>query len=124
MPTAADRTRFRRKVGDNGTPQAFTDDEIDDIFAEAGDAYDDDSLIMAEACVLGIEALLADSAKLTSYKQGQSSESLSDIFKHLKELLGSLKARRNEILNNLAGGGIRILRMRKADRIVETSEDF
>lgn len=81
--SAADR--LRRDVGANST--ALSDGDADDLFDEAGETYSDTASAYAYARVLAIRGLLASSAKLTSYKQNESSESLSDVFKHLQELL-------------------------------------
>lgn len=85
MATAAQRDRLRRDVGANST--ALSDDDADDLFEEAGELYTDGATITAYTRVLALQGILASSAKLTSYKQNESTENLSDIFKHLKELL-------------------------------------
>jgi hypothetical protein len=85
MATAAQRERLRRDTGSNSS--ALSDGDADDLYDEAGELYTDDASIAAYARVLALQGILASSAKLTSYKQNESSESLSDVFKHLRELL-------------------------------------
>lgn len=79
------RDRLRRDVGANST--ALSDADADALFEEAGETYSDAASAYAYARVLALQGILANSAKLTSYKQNESTENLSDIFKHLKELL-------------------------------------
>lgn len=95
-PTAAEIERFRRKVGDDGT--VFNTTEINDIFAEAGETYTQSRLIMAQAVVLGVEALLVNSAKLVNYRVNQSSENQSDIFTHLNALHQKYTAEREKLV--------------------------
>lgn len=88
MATTEQRTEFRRRIGDNNSSaEVFTDPEIDDLYTEAAQTYSTALLIGYYAVVLGLEWLLADAAKLTTYKQNNSTENQSDIFKHLKQLL-------------------------------------
>ena len=78
----------RRFWADTGTSyDVFDYGDIDDIFEEAAEQYSDDASITAATRVIGIQRLLASSAKLTSYRQNASSENASDIFKHLNQLL-------------------------------------
>lgn len=94
MATEAQRTQFRRRIGDNdASNEVFTDPEVDAIYDEAGDEYTSDKLIGYYAVVVGVEMLLADAAKLATYRQNNSSENQSDIFKHLKQLLAHWEAK-------------------------------
>lgn len=86
MATEAQRTRFWADTGTN--ENVFDPEEVDDIFVEAGEGYDDTAALTAATRVIGIRRLLANAAKLTTYRANQSSENLSDVFEHLKELLG------------------------------------
>ncbi len=79
------RDRLRRDVGANST--ALSDADADALFEEAGETYSDAASAYAYARVLALQGILASSAKLTTYKQNESTENLSDVFKHLKELL-------------------------------------
>jgi len=76
---------LRRDIG--ASEAALSDEDAADLLEEAGETYSDASTAAAHARVLALQGILASSAKLTSYKQNESSESLSDVFKHLKELL-------------------------------------
>ena len=86
MPsTETQRTRLRR---DTGTDSASLPDlEIDDIYTEAGEQYTDSVVIDAYARVVVFRQLLAQAAARTSYKQNQSQEELSDLFKHYQGML-------------------------------------
>lgn len=94
------RDRLRRDVGANST--ALSDADADALFEEAGETYSDTASAYAYARVLALQGILASSAKLTSYKQNESSESLSDVFKHLKELL---KVWEDKTTDAVAAGG-------------------
>lgn len=94
------RDRLRRDVGANST--ALSDADADALFEEAGETYSDAASAYAYARVLALQGILASSAKLTSYKQNESSENLSDIFKHLKELL---KVWEDKTTDAVAAGG-------------------
>lgn len=85
MATALQRSRLRDDIG--ATETSLFDDEADAIFVEAGELYTDEASLTAATRVIAIRRLLASSAKLTDYRQNQSSESLSDVFEHLYRLL-------------------------------------
>lgn len=89
MATSSQRTKFRRRVGDNDVSnRVFSDSEIDDIYTEANEEYPSNSKLEGYyAVIIGLEWLMADAAKLTNYRQNNSSENQSDIFKHLEKLL-------------------------------------
>ncbi len=85
MTTATDRARLRRDVGADVT--SLPDADADALFVEAAETYSDTTTATAYTRVLAIQGLLASSAKLTSYRQNQSSEEASDVFEHLSRLL-------------------------------------
>ncbi|HMN10885.1 MAG TPA: hypothetical protein PKD55_01020 [Bellilinea sp.] len=85
MATATQRARLRADIG--ADVASLTDIDADDIYAEAGEAYADGDALDAYARVVAIRRLLASSAKLASYRQNESMESLSDVFRHLLALL-------------------------------------
>lgn len=85
MATDSERTRLRADIGAN--EYSLPDEEADDIFTEAGETYTGTAALNAYARVIALRRLLASSAKLTTYKQNQTTENLSDVFGHLKELL-------------------------------------
>ena len=91
MSTATAKSRLRR---DTGSDDSSLDGEvIDAIFVEAAERYTDTATATAYTRVLAIQGILASSARLTSYKQNESSENLSDVFKHLKDLLAIWEAK-------------------------------
>lgn len=88
MATATERQRLRLDLGlEANDTDTLSDAEADAILAEAGETYTDSVAAGAHARVIAIRRMLASSAKLTSYRQNNSSEEASDVFKHLKELL-------------------------------------
>jgi hypothetical protein len=104
--------RLRRDVGANET--SLPDETIQDIFDEAGEKYTDTGTITAYTRVLTIQSLLSSSARLTTYKQNESSENLSDVFKHLRDLLAIWEAKTDDAITAAAGssgaarfGGVR-----------------
>ncbi len=84
MATALDYARLRADIGANET--SLPDLEAEALFVEAGESYSGAGLT-ATTRVLALRRLLASSAKLASYTQNASREELSDIFKHLQQLL-------------------------------------
>ncbi len=96
---------FREDIGDVGSPPIFDDTAINRIYDRAMAAYSDTATYEAEMRVLGIRQLLADAAKRVSYKQNQSSENMSDVFKHLKQLLELWQAIRDDAASASSGGG-------------------
>lgn len=85
MTTETQIDRLRADIGADST--TLPSSEADDVFAQAGETYTTAAAIEAYARVIAIQRLLASSAKRTTYRQNQSSENLSDVFKHLQELL-------------------------------------
>ena len=79
MPTASIRERMRRKLGDTSTPYAFSDAELDDLYAQADNNFD-------RAIRDGFNELLADAAKLSDYTAGASSERRAQVFDNLTRL--------------------------------------
>src|SRR5690606_23162608 len=85
MATADQRGRLRRDVG--ATADSRPDPECDAIYAEAAEEYPEGAAQDAQARVIALRAILASSAKLVTYRQNASSESASDVFKHLSQLV-------------------------------------
>lgn len=75
---ATDVERLRRKLGDTGTPAAFTDAELTALLAEEG--------TFAGALRAGLWELLAPGAKLHNYQLASGAESKGEVFDHLLEL--------------------------------------
>ena len=73
-----------------------------DLLEEAGETYSDTATAAAYTRVLALQGILASSAKLTTYKQNESTENLSDVFRHLKELL---KLWEDKTTDAVAAGG-------------------
>lgn len=86
MATITDYQRLRADL--DATDATFPDAEAEEIFVEASEMYTSAGSIYAATRVIAIRRLLASSAKRVSYTQNNSSQSASDVFKHLKELLG------------------------------------
>lgn len=94
------RNRFWADTGT--TVLVFDNDEVDDIFAEAGETYTDEATIKAYTRVIGIQRLLASSTKLTDYTQNQSNEKQSQVFDHLKDMLGLWKGKTSQAEHDAA----------------------
>lgn len=87
MPaTPSQITLIRMQTADTATPPAFSDAEINLLWDVAAEIYSANSQILIQTKIYMFDGLLADAAKRVNYKQNQSSENLSDIFKHLLEL--------------------------------------
>lgn len=78
--TTVQLASFRRKIGDTGTAQAFSDHELQEIYTEAGGNFD-------RAVLMAYEELAANAAKFTDYTANSSSEQRSQIFKHIMDSL-------------------------------------
>lgn len=122
MATETQRTRLRADIGANEISLPAT--EADDIFLEAADSYTDTAAIHAQARVIAIRRLLANSAKLTTYRQNQSSENASDVFKHLKELLELWQGRLDKIEEGLAKTGQSVVRFGRPRRIPRHIKEY
>ena len=117
MPATAQQiTDFREDIGDVGTPPVFDDEAIQRLYDRATAAYSDATIYEAEMRVIGIRQLLLDSAKRVTYKQNQSSENQSDIFKHLKEALDIWTQIRNGEIEAQAGGGVGFFALTKTPK--------
>jgi hypothetical protein len=82
-PTVQQIADLRADIGDVGSEQAFTDDEITRIWARVSGASDDYTQHRA-AMALMIEQLLSQAVKLTTYHAGSIAENLSDVRKGLE----------------------------------------
>lgn len=98
MATETQRDDFRVDLGDTG--DGFTDPEIDRLFARAEAVYSDAALIYAYAKVLGARQLYAQAIKRVTYKQGDSTENLSDIAKGLKQLEQMYQGELDDLVNS------------------------
>lgn len=87
MATERQRARYRSGVGDtSGT--VWTNQEVDDKFTDAAADYPGagNELLIAVAVRSGLEELMADSAKLTKYTAGATTEDPSVVFRNLQAL--------------------------------------
>jgi gas vesicle protein len=101
---AVTQTQIDRLRRDTGTDEtSLPDEDIQDIFDEADEKYTDTATAAAYTRVLTIQSLLASSARLATYRQNESSENLSDIFKHLKELLKVWEEKTDDAITAAAG---------------------
>lgn len=112
MADAVAIARLRRDVGADST--SLPDADADDIFDEAGEKYTDSATAASYARVLAIQGILASSSRLTTYRQNESTENLSDVFKHLTQLLSIWEAKTADAITAAAGssgaarfGGVR-----------------
>lgn len=71
-------TDIRADIGDDGT--VFSDAELHRLYTRTSSDYN-------KAVVLALRQLLMNAAKLHDYRIAQSSESRSQVFKHLKMML-------------------------------------
>jgi DNA-binding MltR family transcriptional regulator len=70
---------FRADIGDETSPYAFTDVEIERLFARASNVYH-------TAKLFALEQLLYNAAKLYKYVAGFTRQEQDQIFEHLKQL--------------------------------------
>lgn len=85
MADEVDYARLRRDIG--ATILSLTDEAAELLFVEAAETYTDAASAAAYTRILGLQGLLSASASMTSYKQNESSEEMSDMFKALEKLL-------------------------------------
>ncbi len=71
-------TDLRADIGDDGT--VFSDAELHRLYTRAGSDYD-------KAVVLAFRQILANATKLHDYRIAQSGESLSQVYRNVKDLL-------------------------------------
>lgn len=101
--TATQLADFRADIGD-ATATVFTDIELNRLYERASENY-------AQAIVLALRQLLANAAKLHDYRLAQSTESLSQVFSNVKQLLQYWEERVDEETAGTAGQ-IRIIGLR------------
>jgi hypothetical protein len=78
--TADQLSRLRRKLGDTGALQGFTDVELQDLYTEADEDW---NTTIRDA----YEELVANSWRFYNYSQGSSRESQQEIFENLRKQL-------------------------------------
>lgn len=122
MTTESQRERLRADIGADAT--TLPDVEADDIFDEAGESYTDAAAMTAATRVIAIRRLLASASKLVSYRQNNSQESASDVFKHLRELLDLWQGELDDAV--AAGSAVGVARfggMRRKPKLIREYPD-
>lgn len=79
------RSDLRADLGDQTAPYAFSNAELDRLYARQGEDYD-------KTLLLAIKQLLFNSAKFYDYVSGHTRQEQEKIFDHLKALYTMLKA--------------------------------
>lgn len=85
MASEAQKAALRADTGTDDT--SLSDDEIDTIYEGSEELYTAATSIDAYARVVVFRRLMAQAAPRTSYKQNQSQENLSDLFKHYQSMV-------------------------------------
>lgn len=83
-------TDFRADIGDQTSPYAFTDDELDRLYTRADGSYNG-------AIILALEQLLANAVKFYNYTAGFTKAEQSDVFDHLEKLLERKQKKGNSL---------------------------
>lgn len=87
MPTATQRTNLRLDLGLADDETVFTTAAIDALYTRAAALHPSDTALQdALVRVLAVRQLRNMHATLADYDQGESSEKLSQVFKHLDTL--------------------------------------
>lgn len=98
---------IRMRIGDSAG-DVFTEPELQALWTEAAETYTETADLRVATIVAAIEVLQADAAKRVTYKMNESSESESDIFKHLtalkKQWEAKLTAQRRSRLGSVRVG--------------------
>lgn len=111
MATNEQRIYFRLNVGDTGATQVFADYEIDSIYDTLILTYPNipPHILGYQAVVAGLRMLMINATKLVSYKQNQTSENSSDIFKALRELYDIWMKKIKDAEDELQGAGVTLV---------------
>lgn len=112
MASEAQRAALRADTGTDST--SLGDDEIDTIYTDSGALYTATTSIDAYARVVVFRRLMAQAAPRTSYKQNQSSENTSDLFKHYQSMVAFWQDELATAEVDVAAlGAVRISKMRR-----------
>jgi hypothetical protein len=87
--TAAELTRMRNDLGDTGTPPAFTDEELQDLYTDEGESY-------PRTVLRAIDQLLMQGVKWTDYVQNETQEKRNQKFTNLLKMRGIWQDRVDE----------------------------
>ncbi len=112
MATETQVTRFRAFFNDP-SGAIWSDPEVAAIFEEAEELAAAESTVMVEARLIGLDQLMMDSAKRTTYKQNDSSQNDSDIFKAFAVMRGNLENERARLAKVAAGSAVRMAQPKK-----------
>ncbi len=96
---------FRADIGDQLSPYAFTDTELQRLYTRKDENYD-------RALLLAIDQLLANAAKLYDYTAGYTRMSRDQVFNHLMDLRKLIAARANQTVQIV---GLRVVPQIKKD---------
>lgn len=88
-------------IGIADDEQVFTDQELQRLFARAGEVYN-------KALVFALRQLRTNAAKFTDYTQNASSEKRSQMFEHLSKLLKDAEAATGMSGGKLSSGVMRL----------------
>lgn len=77
--TSTQRTDMQADLGIGSDQKVFANDELDRLYARADSDYE-------LAVAMGIRQLLVNAARFNDYTRGETKESKSQIFDHLKEM--------------------------------------
>ena len=92
MATANQRSDLRLDMGLDDDETVFSNTEVDRLFVRAADTYDTTAEQEAYARVLACKQLRNKTSTLTDYQQNDSSEKLSQVFKHLDRMQTDFEA--------------------------------
>jgi len=83
--------KLRQVIGDEDTPTAFTDGELTTIITD--NAQSNDNATLYASAIYSLEVLLANSAKLFNYSQGQAKLDADTIFSKIEKLIDRYKTK-------------------------------
>lgn len=84
MATQLERERLRMDMGlQKDDIVSLPDEVIDDIFLQAGENFEDETVIAINARIITIRRLLMQAANEVDYTQNNTSEKASQRYKHL-----------------------------------------
>jgi hypothetical protein len=115
--TATELTLIRMYIGDSDS-NVFTDAELQAFWADADAKHTttDRRVLRIQVEVDALSAIMADAAKRVSYRSNESSENMSDVFKHLATLKGQREKELSDALSNATGGSTRVGRPKRKPR--------
>ena len=98
--------------------------EAQDYLDEAAETYSSANTANAYARVIALRGFLASAAKMASYQQNESRESLSDVYDHLSDLLEYWESTVGGVATASGNGAFRSGRTaRKPKRVMEYPDE-